>query len=149
MQPLRLTYSAPDAALARELEKSLEVTLKDKFMNWRRTVRTQWNRHCTAVLRNSLLVFEANQGGFGSGSSKIGDDLSDRMRDLVGAYELFGFPLHFTYSDDDKIEQGLFDTRVHERDGPELEFALATHVHPYPSGLFSVWVYIACLTSKK
>ena len=45
----------------------------------------------------------------------------------------------------EKLLDGIHATNLHSHEGREVEFSIAVHVHPYPCGVMSVWVYIACL----
>ncbi|CAG0918462.1 unnamed protein product [Notodromas monacha] len=149
VQPSRLAYVSADSALAKELEKSLEASLKDKFMTWRKTVRTQWNRHCTAVLRNSLVLLKNGQNVIGAATNGLAEECSERMRDLVGAYDLSGFLLHFGFRDEAQIAESICSTKIHERSSVDAEFALAVHAYAYPCGVFAIWVYVVCLLPRK
>jgi hypothetical protein len=40
------------------------------------------------------------------------------------------------------------NARIHESEDPNAVFALAVYIHPYKNYIGSVWVYVACLTSK-
>ncbi|XP_016386999.1 coiled-coil and C2 domain-containing protein 2A [Sinocyclocheilus rhinocerous] len=60
-----------------------------------------------------------------------------------------GFPLHLPFSEIRPIIEAVHSTGVHKVEAPNVEFALAVYVHPYPGNVLSVWVYIASLVSAR
>lgn len=49
------------------------------------------------------------------------------------------------YTDFNSVTEAVYATGVHLAEDKRVEFALAAYVHPYPSNVLSVWVYIAAL----
>ena len=49
---------------------------------------------------------------------------------------------------DDKVVEAVYSTGIHNVKHQDVEFSMAVHVHPYPSGVEAVWVYIGCLVRK-
>lgn len=52
------------------------------------------------------------------------------------------------YTDMKSVIERVRSTGVHLTESPDTEFALAVHIHAYPSNVLSVWVYIASLSRK-
>ncbi|KAH7975656.1 hypothetical protein HPB52_004041 [Rhipicephalus sanguineus] len=64
------------------------------------------------------------------------------------ASQMSGFPLSMSFTDVETVIETVLSTGVHLTESRNVEFALAVHIHPYPSGVLAVWVYIAALTRK-
>lgn len=64
-------------------------------------------------------------------------------------FEISGFPLNFSYTTTEDIIEAVRATNVWKNFHPDVEFALAVHIHPYPNGILSVWVYIASLIKRR
>ena len=52
------------------------------------------------------------------------------------------------YTEPSTIIERVYSTGVHNSDDPDIEFALAVHVHPYPSSVLAIWIYIGRLIRK-
>lgn len=53
--------------------------------------------------------------------------------------------MHLPFSEIRPIIDAVHSTGVHDVQTPNVEFALAVYVHPYPNNVLSVWVYLASL----
>ena len=53
------------------------------------------------------------------------------------------------YSEMKVLCDAVYATGVHQYESSDVEFALAVHVHPYPSNVLSVWIYVASLIRKR
>lgn len=60
-----------------------------------------------------------------------------------------GFPLHMPYSEVKPLIEAVYSTGVHNIDAPNVEFALAVYIHPYPKNVLSVWIYVASLIRNR
>jgi hypothetical protein len=60
-----------------------------------------------------------------------------------------GFPLHMPYSEVKPLIEAVYSTGVHNIDVPNVEFALAVYIHPYPKNVLSVWIYVASLIRNR
>lgn len=49
------------------------------------------------------------------------------------------------YTDVQSVIDAVYQTGIHSSEFPQTEFALAVYIHPYPSNILSVWVYLASL----
>ena len=63
--------------------------------------------------------------------------------------QLTGFPINCQYSGMESIIETVYSTGVHTNMTKDTEFALAVYVHPYPSNVLSVWIYVANLNRRR
>ncbi|XP_036056239.1 coiled-coil and C2 domain-containing protein 2A [Onychomys torridus] len=143
VQPEELIYQRTDKAAAAELQDRIEKILKEKIMDWRPRHLTRWNRHCTSTLRHFLPLLERSQG------EDIEDDHRAELLKQLGDYRFSGFPLHMPYSEVKPLIEAVYSTGVHNIDVPNVEFALAVYIHPYPKNVLSVWIYVASLVRNR
>ncbi|XP_072412511.1 coiled-coil and C2 domain-containing protein 2A isoform X4 [Chiloscyllium punctatum] len=143
VQPEELVYRRTDKAAAVELQDKIEKILKEKIMEWRPRHPTRWNRYCTATLRQFLPKLEFSRGG------EVGDDHSAELQNQLGDYRISGFPINMSFSELSPIIEAVHSTGVHNTMIPQVEFALAVYVHPYPNNVLSVWIYVASLVRSR
>ncbi|XP_034364575.1 coiled-coil and C2 domain-containing protein 2A isoform X2 [Arvicanthis niloticus] len=143
VQPEELIYQHTDKAAAAELQDRIEKLLKEKIMDWRPRHLTRWNRYCTSTLRHFLPLLERSQG------EDIEDDHRAELLKQLGDYRFSGFPLHMPYSEVKPLIEAVYSTGVHNIDLPNVEFALAVYIHPYPKNVLSVWIYVASLVRNR
>lgn len=135
----RLVYQQPDKAAAAELQSRIEKTVRDKFMEWRPHQPTHWNRYCVSILKRFLPKLEQSE------RQSIAERHCHELQKLLGDMRISGFPLHQPFSEMQHIIKAVHSTGVHNIQAPNVEFALAVYVHPYPNGVLSVWLYLASL----
>ncbi|KAK2824932.1 hypothetical protein Q7C36_018859 [Tachysurus vachellii] len=143
VQPEELMYKRTDKAASAELQDRIEKVLREKIMEWRPRHPTRWNRYCTSTLRHFLPKLER------SGGREVTEEHRIELQSLLGDYRISGFPLHLPFSEIRPIVEAVHSTGVHSVEAPNVEFALAVYVHPYPSNVLSVWVYIASLVRTR
>ncbi|KAF4078510.1 hypothetical protein AMELA_G00199970 [Ameiurus melas] len=143
VQPEELVYRRTDKAATAELQDRIEKVLREKIMEWRPRHPTRWNRYCTSTLRHFLPKLER------SGGREVAEEHRLELQSLLGDYRISGFPLHLPFSEIRPIVEAVRSTGVHSAEAPNVEFALAVYVHPYPSNVLSVWVYIASLVRTR
>ncbi|XP_058526273.1 coiled-coil and C2 domain-containing protein 2A isoform X1 [Ochotona princeps] len=143
VQPEELIYQRTDKAAAAELQDRIEKILKEKIMDWRPRHLTRWNRYCTSTLRHFLPLLERSQG------EDMEDDHRAELVKQLGDYRFSGFPLHMAYSEMKPLVDAVYSTGVHSIDVPNVEFALAVYIHPYPKNVLSVWIYVASLIRSR
>ncbi|KAI5775607.1 CC2D2A [Gulo gulo luscus] len=143
VQPEELIYQRTDKAAAAELQDRIEKILKEKIMDWRPRHLTRWNRYCTSALRHFLPVLERSRG------EDVEDDHRAELLKQLGDYRFSGFPLHMPYSELKPLIEAVYSTGVHNIDVPNVEFALAVYIHPYPKNVLSVWIYVASLIRNR
>ncbi|XP_051947556.1 coiled-coil and C2 domain-containing protein 2A [Xyrauchen texanus] len=141
VQPEVLVYRWADRAAAVELQDRIEKVLREKIMEWRPRQPTRWNRYCISILRPFLPKLELSRG------REVAEEHCLELQSLLGEYRMSGFPLHLSFSEIQPIIEAVHSTGVHKVESTNVEFALAVYVHPYPSNVLSVWVYIASLVS--
>ncbi|XP_069833527.1 coiled-coil and C2 domain-containing protein 2A [Dendropsophus ebraccatus] len=143
VQPEELIYQRADKTAATELQDRIEKLLKEKIMEWRPRHPTRWNRYCTSTLRNFLPLLEQNQG------KDVEEDHRAELLRQLGDYRFSGFPINMAFSDVRPLIEAVYSTGVHNNEVPNVEFALAVYVHPYPKSIYSVWIYVASLIRNK
>uniref|UniRef100_H3C4H9 Coiled-coil and C2 domain containing 2A n=1 Tax=Tetraodon nigroviridis TaxID=99883 RepID=H3C4H9_TETNG len=139
VQPEELVYRRSDKAAAAELQGRIEKIVKDKIMEWRPRQPTHWNRYCTSILKQFLPKLELSEG------RDTAEGHRHELQNLLGDMRISGFPLHQPFSEIRPIIEAVHSTGVHNIQAPNVEFALAVYVHPYPNNVLSVWVYLASL----
>ena len=139
-----LKYFPLDSQYAIDLGEKLERTIKEKIMEWRSMHITKFNRYCTQAFRTLLQQSEARliTGGYSP------NDHSVELDQVLQSYKLTGFPLEMPFIDVSPIVERVYSTGVHHSEDPDVEFSLAVHVHPYPSSVLAVWIYVGRLTRK-
>ncbi|XP_058156738.1 coiled-coil and C2 domain-containing protein 2A isoform X2 [Dasypus novemcinctus] len=143
IQPEELIYQQTDKTATAELQDRIEKILKEKIMDWRPRHLTRWNRYCTSTLRHFLPLLERSQG------EDVEDDHRAELLKQLGDYRFSGFPLHMPYSEVKPLIEAVYSTGVHNIDVPNVEFALAVYIHPYPKNVLSVWIYVASLIRNR
>ncbi|XP_053433431.1 coiled-coil and C2 domain-containing protein 2A isoform X2 [Nycticebus coucang] len=143
VQPEELIYQSTDEGAAAELQDRIEKILKEKIMDWRPRHLTRWNRYCTSTLRHFLPLLERSHGEDVEGAHRA------ELARQLGDYRFSGFPLHMPYSEVKPLVDAVYSTGVHNIDVPNVEFALAVYIHPYPKNVLSVWIYVASLIRNR
>jgi len=77
------------------------------------------------------------------------DELRAELAQTLQSYAVVGFPLNVTWTDIKQVIEAVDATDIHNSSGKELKFALTVHVVAYPNSIYSVWVYVAALTSLR
>lgn len=80
-----------------------------------------------------------------------------KTSNVTNAYKSFfffllqfsGFLLHMPYSELKPLIEAVYSTGVHNINVPNVEFALAVYIHPYPKNVLSVWIYVASLIRNR
>ncbi|CAL1593027.1 unnamed protein product [Knipowitschia caucasica] len=139
VQPEQMMYHNTDKSAVAELQDRIEKILKEKIMEWRPRHVTRWNRFCCSALKQFLPKLEKS-----SGQDLVEGHRHDLLT-LLGDHKISGFPLNLPFSEIMPIIEAVHSTGVHNIQAPKVEFALAVYVHPYPSNVLSVWVYLASL----
>ncbi|CAN8001529.1 unnamed protein product, partial [Ixodes hexagonus] len=152
VQPSELVYEATDPAYVEQLQQKIEYVLKESIMNWRKRFRTSWNRYASQVLRKILprkvcFLFSAILLESMAASLSSTDDIQE-LSEILTTYKMSGFPLSMSFTDVDTVVENVLSTSVHLTEAKNAEFALAVHIHPYPSNVLAVWVYVAVLSRK-
>lgn len=139
VQPEQLVYHSVGRAAAAELQDRIEKILKEKIMEWRPRHPTRWNRYCSTTLKQFLPKLEQGRSQDQAEVHRL------ELQALLGDHRISGFPLNLPFSEISPIIEAVYSTGVHNVQASNVEFALAVYVHPYPSNVLSVWVYLASL----
>jgi coiled-coil and C2 domain-containing protein 2A len=68
---------------------------------------------------------------------------------LCISFQMCGFPINLPYTNMEAITEAMKATGVHYNENPDVEFALAVYIHPFPNSVLSVWVYVASLIKRR
>jgi hypothetical protein len=68
---------------------------------------------------------------------------------LETAYEITGYPMCIAYTTPQRVIDMVHSSGLHATAGADSELALAVHVHAYPGGAMTVWVYFAELVPRQ
>ncbi|KAJ1633622.1 hypothetical protein T492DRAFT_1142632 [Pavlovales sp. CCMP2436] len=128
--------------LEREIERAVRLHVEER----RGTRPTDWNNHVRRTLKQILVRLEADAR---DGVSSKPDELKAELADVLQTNFVVGFPLNLTWTDIKQVIDALDATDIHNNAGKELKFALAVHVVGYPNSVYSIWVYVAALTSSR
>ncbi|XP_060098642.1 protein CC2D2B [Heteronotia binoei] len=139
VQPEEILYTPTNESLVEELQNRIEKTLKTKMMEWRSQQPTRWHRQCTNILRQILPKLELRNGNIAT--EKEETDLEA----LLEHYWVTGFPIQMPYLNVPSVIEAVYQTGIHSSEVPNTEFALTVHIHPYPSNVLSVWIYLVSL----
>jgi hypothetical protein len=141
VQPASIYYSQPDYKAAAQIESEVGTAVRQSISIWRGRsceFRDDVSDRLVGILEElediKLNGRKPNIGYFTSISSLIKDR------------EIFGFPLHFAYTNVKDILGKLEKTEIHKSRHPQVEFAVSVRVFPYESKLMSVWVFICSLS---
>lgn len=137
-----LEYKHVDQEYVTGLQEKIEKILRDKVMSWRPRFVTRWNRYCTQAFRSLLANMEQ------SVSQATSVNHAAELDQILASYKLSGFPINMSFTEIPPVSEAVFSTGVHAIEDPDVEFALAVHVHPYPQGVFSLWIYVGTLRRK-
>ncbi|XP_021920038.1 coiled-coil and C2 domain-containing protein 2A isoform X3 [Zootermopsis nevadensis] len=146
VQPAALVYVATSISATQMLQDRIEKQLKDCLMKWRKTARTLCNRYCIAILRKLLPALEHNTWNCQNLSSP---DHIQELQHILGSHKMCGFPINLPYTNMEAITEAMKATGVHYNESPDVEFALAVYIHPFPNNVLSVWVYVASLIKRR
>lgn len=137
-----LEYKRVDQEYVTGLQEKIEKILRDKIMTWRPRFVTRWNRYCTQAFRSLLANMEQ------SVSQATSVNHAAELDQILASYKLSGFPINMSFTEVPPVSEAVFSTGVHTIEDPDVEFALAVHIHPYPQGVFSLWIYVGTLRRK-
>ncbi|KAK7590099.1 hypothetical protein V9T40_001712 [Parthenolecanium corni] len=146
VQPDDIEYAITSPADVQLLQDKIEKYLKDSIMKWRPTSRTIWNRYCIATLRKLLPIMEREACGLKQPSNS---DHLNELQHIFGSHKMCGFPISQPFTNIKAIIEAVKSTGVHNNESPDVEFALAVYVHPYPNDVLSVWVYAVSLVAQR
>lgn len=149
LQPNTLDYTTDFNP--RNLEEIIENKLKIKVMKWRKHKSTTWNRHASGVYKKLLPILELHKvsGKNGNVDYAENQNLSLDVQNLMNTHKVYGFSLNTEYNSVKSVTDMVRRTNIYAIDAPNIEFAVAVHVHHYAGGICVVWVFIANLIRRR
>jgi hypothetical protein len=139
IQESYLNYSDPNIQFALKIELDIKERIKAEIRSWRNKP-SKFNTDLSDRLGMILVDLEdrkCNGLQFESSANYL-----RTISDVCIEKQVFGFPLHFSFTSIDEIIDRIHLTAVHDAKHPQVEFALAVKVFPYVSSLNSVWVFL-------
>lgn len=149
IQPEKLVYRKTLDTFANKVQRDLERKLKLEFVSWRESIGRSpftWHFGCQSILHQLAQKFEQDKQGINALSEQ---EHNDKLGMILATYEMNGFPMNFSFTDFEPIIQELYNTDIHNNAEPGVTFALDVFVEKFPNNVLSVWVYVACLLSKR
>ncbi|KAG8468305.1 hypothetical protein KFE25_013388 [Diacronema lutheri] len=128
--------------LEREVERAIRLHIEER----RGSRPTDWNNNMRRILKTILVRLEVDAR---EGVTSKPDELRAELAQTLQSYAVVGFPLNVTWTDIKQVIEAVDATDIHNSSGKELKFALTVHVVAYPNSIYSVWVYVAALTSLR
>ncbi len=145
LQETSLVYTKPNEEFAVDIEIEIIDKVKASIRASRR-VATSFNNDIGRRLRN--IIDDLEHRKFNGLDSPHSSQYFSSIENLCRGKAIFGFPLHFTYSDVPTILERVKLTCIYENKHPDVEFAVTVRVIPYASGVFSVWVFLCSLVPE-
>ena len=142
-QDLVLQYSDTTTTKSCELEINLLKEIKTSIRGWRRQP-SSFNNDVGNRLRQFLDDLEDNKRN--GTPQKRSEEYLVSMNRILRGKNVFGFPLHFGFSNVEEILNRIEMTEIHQSKHPDVEFAVAVKIFPYECGLLSVWVFLCTLS---
>ncbi len=141
-QSSSIDFHPPDYKLAAQLESEIRNSLQESLSVWRGTpcsFRDDISNRLTGILE------ELEDIKLNGRDPKIGY-FTSISSSLTKNREMFGFPLHFPFTNIQDILHHVEKTEIHTSKHPQVEFAISVRVFPYESKVMSVWVFICTLS---
>ncbi|XP_075249259.1 coiled-coil and C2 domain-containing protein 2A-like isoform X4 [Convolutriloba macropyga] len=142
VQPESLVYEETSEDRRLQIQDRIERKVRDKLMEWRPRYVTRWNRHCQIKFRDLLPKLESSR------TSSNNQKHQESLKAILDQHQVSGFPINMPLTTMQAILDEVHSTGVHLAPGSDVEFALAVYLHAYPNSVFSVWVYVACLSRR-
>ena len=143
IQESNLTYTEPNVSLFREIAIDISDTIKTAIRGWRR-LPSSFDRDISNRLENILDDLEDEKK---NGAKHIKSaDCMELLQSLLGDKKIFGFPLHQGFTNVDDVVSAVERTRIHENKHPDVQFAFAVKIFPYPCNVASVWTFLCSIT---
>ncbi|KAI6651744.1 Coiled-coil and C2 domain-containing protein 2A isoform X2 [Oopsacas minuta] len=143
LQPSELVYTPPDLAKASQLQDTIQHRLQHRIEKWRSRMPTHWNRYASDMLNEQLIKCEESYPHIPE------FELKQAFEALFTTFQIVGFPIHLTPTSLKGIEEQVYTTGIHTCQEPGVEYVLACYVHPYPSDVHSIWIYLATMVPRE
>ena len=141
-----VVFATPRLDLQRELESTIDMFLRKRVRVWREARRhvTRFNPLCCSQLKAHLADFET-----AAVNPSTEPMLTDKFKKISESYSVRGFPINFAYVNMEDTADQVKQTHAYIADTVENEFGIAVKVFAYPNLVFSVWVYLAQMSSRR
>lgn len=146
VQPAEIDWAPADDLQVQALQTSIERVLQERMEEWRTDLRVPFRLHpyTCRVAKNLLPCFEAHMQRDGEVMTDAAHE-AELSRIRASFPRLSGFPINVAFKEIEPVVEAVRNTATHLRQADGLQFGMAVHVHGYPNGVMSVWVYVAAL----
>jgi len=141
IQDSSIKYSPPDYKLSAQLESEIGKAVRESLSLWR---GSKCNFRNDVSDRLMGILEELEDIKLNGRKPNIGYFTS--ISTLTKNREIFGFPLHFPFTNMGDIVSEIEKTEIHKSKHPLVEFAVSVRVFPYESKVMSIWVFICSLS---
>jgi centrosomal protein CEP76 len=131
-----------------KIEMEIERELKNRVSKFRKTldIKTSWDNKLSYLICPSLVNYEFERI---SNQTYGNEEFKQSVKNYVPeGYTFKGFPLHTVENDIEKIFASILNNEIGKdilyTRGDNSAFAIRCKIFPYPQGLNSIWVMIAC-----
>ena len=149
VQAESLPYRVTDTSFVVDTDALIEREVRKALRQWRSRelhLTTDYNHTASRALKPLLQTLEKVRVGLATLDVSTHEAAVKR---LSSTYDVFGFPLHATFTDVASIVRRVRETDAHRSVAKGTQFAVATFVQGYANTLCSVWVYIAVLVQRR
>lgn len=143
-----LPYKPTDVSYVVDTDALLEREIRKALRHWRSRelhLTTDFNHTACRALKPLLKKLEEARVGL---VEVVPADHEHAMRRMSSTYDVFGFPLHMTFTDLRDVIRRVRQTGVHRNVVRGTQFAVTTFVQGYTNTICSVWIYLAVLIPK-
>ena len=147
VQAGELEYKESDVKYSAFLEAEISDRIMRSMRRWRSKFgTTRFNKLVGRKLKTLLEDLEKQRLGVLDVTDAAHEAV---LKEAMSTSDVFGFALNVTFTDMDSIVESVRHTDVHTMRRDNLQYAVAVKVFPYPCGVFSVWVYVCSLSSRR
>ena len=143
IQEAKLNYTEPNISLFRELTIDVSDAIKVAIRGWRR-LSSSFDRDISNRLEHILDDLEEEKKNYANYTRST--DCIELLQSLLGDKKVFGFPLHQRFTNIENIVKAVERTRIHDNKHPDVQFAVAVKIFPYPCDVASVWIFLCSIT---
>uniref|UniRef100_A0AAG5DD09 C2 domain-containing protein n=1 Tax=Anopheles atroparvus TaxID=41427 RepID=A0AAG5DD09_ANOAO len=137
------SISYQEALPAKELQRAIERKLMRKIGSWRTHRKTVWNRFMSDHLRSTLMSLERD-----ACTEVYTERYADEFAQMFVSYKVNGFPINLPYSNLSTIVSQVKGTGIHLNSEAGVEYALGVYIKPYPSNVYSIWIFLMSLVPR-
>eukprot|EP00818_Percolomonas_sp_WS_P008297 CAMPEP_0117448902 /NCGR_PEP_ID=MMETSP0759-20121206/7651_1 /TAXON_ID=63605 /ORGANISM="Percolomonas cosmopolitus, Strain WS" /LENGTH=1533 /DNA_ID=CAMNT_0005241325 /DNA_START=194 /DNA_END=4791 /DNA_ORIENTATION=- len=133
IQERNLVYRPIASGVSITMEFEIMNDVKTGVEDNRKDV-TIWSTHVGKELRQILIELEKckqNNEKFSRKKQAL------MLKSITDTHHVIGFPLNFTYVNNETIVREVLNTKIHEHQDSDVRFACGVYVHPYVNNVFS------------